>query len=117
MNGNVSRLLTRRKTQWDKDWKKLAVFLGLMLLIGVVFNALIIRNGGNIEENIPYAIVLIFSPAIVSLIVNFVFERNMRGFGWKWQNTKWHLVSYAVPFLYVVGTYGLVVLLGLASLN
>jgi len=105
------------RTWFDKDWKKLTSFLGLMLLVSVFFNALIIRNGGKIEDNLPYAAVLIFSPAVLSLLVNFIYEKNLRGFGWKWQHTKWHLVSYAVPLLYVAGTYGAVILLGFASLN
>lgn len=105
------------KTGWDKDWKKLITFLGLMALISVVFNGLIIRNGGKIEENIPFAAVLIFSPAVISLLVNFIYEKNLRGFGWKWQQTKWQLVSYVVPLLYIVITYGVVLLFGLASLD
>lgn len=101
----------------DKDWKKLITFLLLILLVSAIFNTLIILNGGKIEENIPYAAVLIFSPAAISLLVNLIYEKNVRGFGWKWQHTKWHLVSYAVPLLYIVGAYGLVVLAGFASLD
>lgn len=101
----------------DRDWKKLATFLLLMLLISVVFNTLIIRNGGKIEENIPYAVVLIFSPAIISLLVNFIYEKNFRGFGWRWQDTKMHLISYAVPLIYITFSYGLVILSGFAGLN
>ena len=62
------------RTWFDKDWKKLTSFLGLMLLVSVFFNALIIRNGGKIEDNLPYAAVLIFSPAVLSLLVNFIYE-------------------------------------------
>lgn len=101
----------------DKDGKKLLTFLLLMGVTGIVFNYLIIRNGGNIEENLLYAVILIFSPAVLSLLVNFSFEKNLRGFGWKWQHTKWHLMSYAIPFLYIVGTYGFVILLGGAKLD
>lgn len=101
----------------DKDWRKITTFLLLMLLVSVVFNTLIILNGGKIEENIPYAAVLIFSPAVISLVVNFIYEKNIKGFGWKWQDTKLHLYSYFIPMVYIVAAYGSVLLFGLAGLN
>lgn len=101
----------------DKDSKKLSFFLLLMILVSIIFNFLIIKNGGKLEENMAFAAVLIFSPAVLSLLVNLIFEKNLRGFGWKWQNTKLHLTSYVIPFLYIVVTYGLVVLLGGAKLK
>lgn len=101
----------------DKEGKKVALFLLLMVIISSVFNFLIIRNGGKIEENLLYAIVLIFSPALVSLLVNLIFEKNLRGFGWKWQHTGWHLISYLIPFLYIVVSYGSVIIFGGAKLN
>ncbi len=64
----------------DKISKKLATFLILMASVSIIFNFLIIQNGGKIEENILYAVVLIFSPAVLSLLVNFIFEKNLRGF-------------------------------------
>ncbi len=105
------------KMGWDKDWKKISTFLVLLVIVCVVFNALIIKNGGNIEENIPFAVVLIFSPAILSMITNLIYERNLRGFGWGWGQTRWQVVSYIVPFLYIVVTYGLALILGFAALN
>ena len=64
----------------DKISKKLATFLILKASVSIIFNFLIIQNGGKIEENILYAVVLIFSPAVLSLLVNFIFEKNLRGF-------------------------------------
>lgn len=101
----------------DKDWKKIITFLVLMAVVCAIFNTLIILNGGNIEENIPYAAVLIFSPAVISLLVNLLYEKNVRGFGWRWQRTKWQLVSYVVPVVYIAVAYGLVLAAGYAGLD
>ncbi len=97
--------------------KKVSTFLVILAVIAAIFNFLIIRNGGKIEENLPYAAVLIFSPAIIGLVVNLIYEKNIRGFAWKWKNTKLQLLSYIVPMLYIGAAYGLVLALGLAQLD
>ncbi len=88
-----------------------------MFLICVIFNTLIILNGGVLEENIGYAAVLIFSPAVVSLIVNYIYEKNLRGFNWKWKNNKLQLTSYLVPLIYITIAYGIALMFGFAKLN
>lgn len=117
LNKDIS-IFAKVENVWkDKDWKKIILFLLVMTLVSVTFNILIIKNGGKIEENIPYAVVLIFSPAVTSLIINLIFEKNLHGFGWKWKDTKWQFVSYLTPMLYIVGSYLLTILLGFAKIN
>lgn len=97
--------------------KKIKVFLLTIFIISAIFNTLIILNGGNIEENLLYAIILIFSPALVGLIVEFIFEKDIKDFGWKWKNNKLHLISYLTPILYLGISYGIVKLFNLYEFN
>ncbi len=101
----------------DKIWRKLAVFYVLLLVVNLIVNFLLIKNGGGLQKNIPYAVVLMFSPATIAILVSFFYERNLHGFGWKWQNTRLHLLSYLVPIIYITIAYGGLLLFGLAGLN
>jgi membrane protease YdiL (CAAX protease family) len=69
------------------------------------------------EQNVPSALGLMFSPAIAALLTQFMYRKNLRGFGWKWGQPRYQILAYAVPMMYVLLTYTLIVLLGLGKLN
>lgn len=88
-----------------------------MLVSCVVFNTLIILNGSDIQGNIVYGAALMFSPALIALGVTFAYDRNLRGFDWKWQNTKFQLLGYILPIIYITIAYGLVIVFGFDKLD
>lgn len=97
--------------------KEIIAFLVILAVLSVIFNTLIITNGGQMDENIPYALGLMFSPAFAALLTQYIYNRNLRGLGWKWGKSRYQILAYAVPMLYVLISYSLILLLGLGKLN
>lgn len=89
----------------------------LLLMVMIIFNSIIIIRGGGIEQNIPSALILMFSPAILALLVNYSYERNLQGFSWTLKNPPLLLLSYLVPLFYIAIAYGLVIVSGNAGLD
>ncbi len=97
--------------------KEIITFLIILTVLSVIFNTLIVTGGGQMDQNIPYAVGLMFSPAFAGLLTHFIYNKTLRGFGWKWGKTRYQLLAYAVPMLYVLLSYSLILLLGLGKLN
>lgn len=64
--------------------KEIITFLIILTVLSVIFNSLIITGRGQMDQNVPYALGLMFSPAFAALLAHFINNRNLRGFGWKW---------------------------------
>ena len=97
--------------------KEIITFLIILTVLSAIFNTLIISGGGQMDQNIPYALGLMFSPAFAALLTQFICNRNLRGIGWKWGKTRYQILAYAVPALYVLISYSLILLLGFGRLN
>jgi len=97
--------------------KEIVTFLVILVVLSVIFNTLIITGGGQMDQNVPYALGLMFSPACAALLAQFIYNRNLRGFGWKWGKTRYQILAYTVPMIYVIISYGLILLLRLGKLN
>ena len=85
--------------------KKIATFL--LITIGIyaipnyfVISAGNIRLGGGI-----WALFAMWSPGIAALVTKLIYDRNIRGLGWKWGKTKYQVWSYLLPFLYTFIAY------------
>lgn len=101
----------------DNIRKEIITFLVILAVLSVGFNTLIIASGATIDQNIPSALGLMFSPAIAALLNQFIYYRNLRGFGWKWGKSRYQILAYVVPMIYVLISYGLILMLGLGRLN
>lgn len=101
----------------DNIRKEIITFLVILTVLIVVFSTLIIAGGGPIDQNPLSAIGLMFSPAFAALLTQFIYNKNLRGFGWKWGKTRYQILAYVVPMIYVLISYSLILLLGLGKLN
>ncbi|MBN1311403.1 MAG: CPBP family intramembrane metalloprotease [Anaerolineae bacterium] len=113
----MDSLLQARKTKSYNIRREIITFLVILAVLSVVFNTLIITGGGLMAQNGLYALGLMFSPAFAALLVRFIYARNLRGFGWKWGKTRYQILGYVVPMIYVLISYSLILLLGLGKLN
>lgn len=104
-------------TQVSDSRKKIAVFLLLTGAISSVLYYLIITGGGIDGAGGAYTQYLMWAPGASALITRLIFQRNLRGFGWKPRNFGAHALAYAFPLLYGAVIYGLVWLAGLGGLN
>ena len=88
--------------------KRIAVFLLLTGAISSVLYYRIITGGGIDGAGGAYTQYLMWAPGVSALITRLIFQRNLRGFGWKPRNFGAHALAYAFPLLYGAVIYGLV---------
>ena len=93
--------------------KKIWLFLFLTFALSSIFYYFIILSG-TIKG---YSTGLMWCPGVAAIITQLVFQRNLRGLGWKPGKFKYLLASYGVPLAYVLVVYAIVWLTGLGSFS
>jgi membrane protease YdiL (CAAX protease family) len=94
--------------------KKILTFLVLTFGFSFVFYYLI-ASAGTLESGPILG--LMWSPGVAALITQLIFNRSLRGLGWKPGKFKYLLLGYLLPVGYGVVSYGLVWLTGLGHLD
>ncbi|MGB3366521.1 MAG: type II CAAX endopeptidase family protein [Acidaminobacteraceae bacterium] len=100
-----------------KTKKAIITYISLLLLIVTVFSTLIIIDGRGLSENIIYALILMYSPAILAIIINLIFYKNLKGFGWRLGKFKYLGLSYLIPLLYILVPYTLLAVFGVIKFD
>jgi uncharacterized protein len=95
----------------ENNYKKIITFLILLILFSIPFY-LLIAGEDNRDIQILYTLIIMLVPGIAALITQVVFQKNIKGFGWRWRKTEYHLVSLLVPIL-----YGLIIFLPICVFN
>jgi membrane protease YdiL (CAAX protease family) len=93
--------------------KKIWVFLILTFALSSIFYYLIISSG-SVQR---YSLGLMWCPGVSALITQLIFQRSLRGLGWKPGKFKYLLASYGVPLAYVLVVYAIVWLTGLGNFS
>ncbi|MCZ4272324.1 CPBP family intramembrane glutamic endopeptidase [Maritalea porphyrae] len=101
----------------NKTKKGIFAFLIIETIIVALFSTLIILDGRGLSQNIPYALTLMLSPAIVGLGTSWFFTKSLKGFGWRLGSPKLMLVSYLIPLLYILVPYVFLLATGLVLLD
>jgi membrane protease YdiL (CAAX protease family) len=88
--------------------RELTTFLLLTFGLSSIFyiffaRAKTLSAGGGL-----YVPLLMWCPGISALITRLLFQRNLRGEGWKWGPTRYELAGYALPIAYAACAYGAV---------
>ena len=97
----------------SKPAKKILVFLLLTFAFSSVFYFLIIQSGsrGNLS------IGLMWCPGLAGLITQLIFERSLRGLGWRFTPVKYQFLAYLTPLGYALVAYLLLWLTGLGRFD
>jgi membrane protease YdiL (CAAX protease family) len=103
MNTNLSN----QKNIW-----RIVTFLILAFGLSSIFYVLIITGGKGIG---PWLLPLMLCPGVSAIITKLIFDRSLKGLGWKPGPAKWLGVAYLLPILYGAVIYGIVWLLGLGG--
>jgi membrane protease YdiL (CAAX protease family) len=93
--------------------KKILVFLVLTFALSSIFYYLIISSG-SIQN---YSMGLMWCPGVAALITQLIFQHNLRDMGWKPGKFRYLLLSYGVPFAYVLVVYAITWLTGLGAFS
>jgi uncharacterized protein len=94
--------------------KNIAVFLALTFALSSVFYYLIISSG---SLSTLYGLGLMWCPGVAAIVTQLIFQRSLRGMGWKPGRAKYLLVSYALPLAYTFVVYLIVWLTGLGRFD
>lgn len=86
----------------------LFTFLGLTFGLSAVFWGLIISAGSLGTHGGLYVLALMWCPGVSALITRLVFQRNVRGQGWRLGAPRWLGLAYVLPILYAIPAYGFV---------
>lgn len=97
--------------------RRVLVFLGLTVALSSVFYALIIGAGTLAVQSELYVLALMWCPGAAGLITTAVFQRNLRGLGWRPGHPRYLLAAYALPLLYGGCAYALIWLSGLGAFS
>jgi uncharacterized protein len=95
--------------------KKIGVFLAITLAISSVYYYLIISSGSLQTNGGLYVLGLMWAPGIAAIITQLIFNRSLRGLGWKPGKFKYLLTAFLLPLLYCLVVYGITWLSGLGG--
>jgi len=96
---------------------QLATYLGLTFALSAVFWWLIIAAGSLGAHGGLYVLALMWCPGVSALVTRLAFQRDLRGEGWGWGETRWNALAYVLPLGYAGVAYGAVWLAGLGGVD
>jgi membrane protease YdiL (CAAX protease family) len=96
---------------------KIILFLILTVAFSAVFYYLVISAGSLQAQGGAYTLGLMWSPGVAAIITQLIFERSLRGMGWKLGRAKYLLTSYGLPLAYALAAYTVIWLTGLGKLD
>ena len=94
--------------------KKIMVLLALTLALSSIFYYLII-SAGKLESGPVLG--LMWSLGIAAIITQLIFQRNLRGMGWKPGHFKYLLFAYLLPVGYGLISYAIIWLSGMGRFD
>jgi membrane protease YdiL (CAAX protease family) len=97
--------------------RKVWTYLVLTLAFSSIWYALIISAGSLGVHGGAYVGALMWSPGCAALLTRLYYQRNVKGEGWGWGETRWQVLAYLLPMAYATVAYGAVWLLGLGGVG
>jgi uncharacterized protein len=88
---------------------RIVTFLALTFGLSTIFYVKIATGGEGID---PWVLPLMFCPGVSAILTKLVFDRNLKGLGWKPGPAKWLGLAYLLPILYGAVVYGITWLIG-----
>jgi membrane protease YdiL (CAAX protease family) len=96
---------------------KIFTFLLLTFALSSIFYLLMASAGSIRAAGGLYELALMWCPAIAALVTQFVFQRDLRGLGWRLPLRRYLIAGYLLPVLYGFVSYMVVWLTGLGSFS
>jgi membrane protease YdiL (CAAX protease family) len=95
--------------------QKLAVFLAVTFAISSIYYFLILSAGSLQAGGGLYVFGLMWAPGIAAMATQLLFERTLRGLGWRLGSFRYLAIAFLLPLLYCLVVYGLTWLTGLGG--
>ncbi|RPI91161.1 MAG: CPBP family intramembrane metalloprotease [Chloroflexi bacterium] len=88
---------------------RIVTYLALTFGLSTIFYVKIIAGG---EGYAPWVLPLMLCPSVSAILTKLIFDRNLKGLGWRPGPAKWLGLAYLLPILYGAVVYGIVWLVG-----
>jgi membrane protease YdiL (CAAX protease family) len=99
----------------SKSKKKIFTFLALVLILSSIVYFFIFKSGSLQANNGILVLILMWVPGVSGIITQLIYERTLRGMGWKLGKAKYLLMAYFLPVLYCLVVYGITWITGLGN--
>lgn len=99
----------------SKPIKKIITFLAITLVLSAFYDYLILTSGSMMTLGGLYVLGLMWAPGLAGIITQLIYERSLRGMGWKPGKFKYLAAAWMLPLVYCVVVYGITWLTGLGG--
>ncbi|MCY6372737.1 CPBP family intramembrane glutamic endopeptidase [Clostridium ganghwense] len=96
--------------------KKVITFLILNFTVCSIFYYILCFKG-SMYKNQNYVLGLMWVPAVTGMITQLIYNKNLKGFGWKFGKFKYLTFSYLIPLLSSLMVYTLVWITGMGGIS
>ncbi|MGI9628020.1 MAG: CPBP family intramembrane glutamic endopeptidase [Longimicrobiales bacterium] len=97
--------------------RKVVAYLVLTLLLAAPFYYLILSAGSLGVRGGIYVLGVMWAPGLAAIITRAVHQRDLRGVGWGWGQSRYQLASYLIPVAAGTIVYSLAWALGIAGFD
>jgi membrane protease YdiL (CAAX protease family) len=98
----------------DDAKKKILTYLLLAFALSSIFYYLILApNHGKLGNLLVMG--LMWCPGVAALATRLIYQGNLRGIGWGWEQTRYPVASYLLPLVGGLVVYGIAWLTGLGG--
>ena len=97
--------------------KNVIAFLVLVFAFSAPFYVRIISAGTINVAGGLYVAGIMWCPGVAALLTRLLFQRNLRGVGWGWGQTRYQLFGYCIPIIACLYVYGFVWTVAVGALS
>jgi len=102
-------------TPHQKSIRKIITFLVLTFGLSIIFYSIIIKTGSIQTGGGIFTLALMWMPGISGMLTQLIFEKSLKGMGWKFGKAKYLLLAYLIPVIYSLVVYGITWITGLGG--
>jgi len=102
-------------TPYQRSIRKIITFLVLTFGLSIIFYSIIIKTGSIQTGGGLFTLALMWMPGLSGMITQLIFEKSLRGMGWKFGKAKYLLLGYLIPLIYSLVVYGITWISGLGD--
>ena len=97
--------------------KKIITYVILTFFLSSIGYYLVIHSKAFGINPLISMFYLMWCPALSGIITSLVYEKNIRGIGWKLGRVRWLIMGYTLPVCYATLAYGIIWLFGFGAVN
>jgi len=101
---------------FSKPIKKISTFLALVFILSSIVYYFIFKSGSLQAYGGNLVLLLMWVPGVSGIITQLIYERTLRGMGWKLGKAKYLILAYFLPLIYGLVVYGITWISGLGNI-